>query len=40
MYLLIIFSVIVVLAIFIAVKYTRVHHRKLELLAELTLKFN
>ena len=37
MYLLIIFSVVVVLSVIITVKYTRVHHRKLELLAELTL---
>ena len=37
MYLLIIFSVVVVLSIIIAVKYTKCHHRKLELLAELTL---
>ena len=37
MYLLIIFSVVVVLSVIIAVKYTKCHHRKLELLAELTL---
>lgn len=37
MYLLIIFSVVVVLLIVLAIKYTKCHHRKLELLAELTL---
>lgn len=37
MYLLIIFSVVVVLSVIVAVKYTKCHHHKLELLAELTL---
>ena len=37
MKLIIFFSVVVVLSVIVAVKYTKCHHRKLELLAELTL---
>lgn len=37
MELIIFFSVVVVLSIVLAIKYTKCHHRKLELLAELTL---
>lgn len=37
MELFIIFSVVVVLSVIVVVKYTKCHHRKLELLAELTL---